>query len=182
MSTPSIDPKELKTLSDILALVLEEQPGQSSSALEALRARARRNAITGGALKNLFVAIATDPPPPKTRTTAAKEPGTPPARAARGKAAAAAAEVQAAHVRIAQLAADVRNLDLQLRTANASAATLQAELDATRQAYAHAQSALRRVEGTRTDQRVRTALMCGMAGGGIVLACVLVLHAAGFPL
>lgn len=185
MSGPSFDPKELKTLSDILALVLEDQAGQSVSALEALRARARRNAITGGALKNLFVAIANDPPPPKTRggsAAAAKEPGATPARAPRGKAASAAAEVQAAHVRIAQLAADVRNLDLQLRTANASAATLQAELDATRQAYAHAQSALRRVENAGRDQRGRTALMCGMAGGGIVLACVLVLHAAGFPL
>ncbi len=173
----SIDPKELKTLSDILALVLEDQVGQSASALEALRARARRNAITGGALKNLFVSIANDPPPPKVR---AKE--TAPARAPRGKAASAAAEVQAAHVRIAQLAADVRDLDLQLRTANASAATLQAELDATRQAYAHAQAALRRVEGARGEQRGKTALLCGMAGGGIVLLCVILLHAAGFPL
>jgi hypothetical protein len=179
MSAPSLDPKELKTLSDILALVLEDQAGQSASALEALRARARRSAITGGALKNLFVAIANDPPPPKTR---AKEPGATPAKAPRGKAASAAAEVQAAHVRIAQLAADVRTLDLQLRTANASAATLQAELDATRQAYAHAQSALRRVESARSDGRGRTAVLCGMAGGVIVLVCVLVLHAAGFPL
>ena len=172
----SIDPKELKTLSDILALVLEDQAGQSASALEALRARARRNAITGGALKNLFVSIANDPPPPKVRAKEA------PARAPRGKAASAAAEVQAAHVRIAQLAADVRDLDLQLRTANASAATLQAELDATRQAYAHAQAALRRVEGSRSEQRGKTALLCGMAGGGIVLLCVILLHAAGFPL
>ncbi len=178
MPAPSIDPKELKTLSDILALVLEDQPGQSSSALEALRFRARRSGITGGALKNLFVAIANDPPPPKAR--AVKEGA--PTRAPRGKAASAAAEVQAAHVRIAQLAADVRNLDLQLRTANASAATLQAELDATRQAYAHARSALRRIETARVDQRGKTALMCGMAGGGIVLACVLILHLAGFPL
>ena len=160
MASPSIDPKELKTLSDILALVLEEQGGQSSAALEALRVRARRSGITGGALKNLFVAIANDPPA-KAR---------------------AAAEVQAAHVRIAQLAADVRDLDLQLRTANASAATLQAELDATRQAYAHAQSALRRIERVRTEQRGKMALIGGMAGGGIVLVCVLVLHVAGLPL
>ena len=172
---PSIDPKELKTLSDILALVLEDQAGQSSAALEALRTRARRSGITGGALKNLFVAIANDPPPARSR--AGKEPA---ARAPRAKS--AAAEVQAAHVRIAQLAADVRDLDLQLRTANASAATLKAELDATRQAYAHAQSALRRIERARSDQRGRAALMCGMAGGGIVLVCVLVLPAAGLPL
>jgi hypothetical protein len=177
MQSPSIDPKELKTLSDILALVLEDQAGQSSSALEALRARARRNGITGGALKNLFVAIANDPPA-KARAAAVKD-GTAP-RAPRGKS--AAAEVQAAHVRIAQLAADVRNLDLQLRTANASAATLQAELDATRQAYAHAQSVVRRMEKAGSDQRGKMALVGGMAGGGIVLVCVLVLHAAGLPL
>ena len=174
MASPSIDPKELKTLSDILALVLEEQGGQSSAALEALRVRARRSGITGGALKNLFVAIANDPP---AKARAAKD-GV--VRAPRAKS--AAAEVQAAHVRIAQLAADVRDLDLQLRTANASAATLQAELDATRQAYAHAQSALRRIERVRTEQRGKMALIGGMAGGGIVLVCVLVLHVAGLPL
>lgn len=56
-----IDPKELKILSDILALVLEDQPGQSATALEALRNRAKRNATTGGALKNLFQTIAEDP-------------------------------------------------------------------------------------------------------------------------
>ena len=160
---PSIDPKELKTLSDILALVLEDQAGQSSSALEALRARARRNAITGGALKNLFVAIANDPPPVAAKGRTAVKDGTAP-KAPRGKS--AAAEVQAAHVRIAQLAADVRNLDLQLRTANASAATLQAELDATRQAYAHAQSVVRRMEKAGSDQRGKMALVGGMAGGG----------------
>ncbi len=176
---PSIDPKELKTLSDILALVLEEQAGQSQSALDALRARAKRSGITGGALKNLFVAIANDPP--KTRksdgaaTTAAS-------RAPRAKPGSAAAEVQAAHVRIAQLAADMRSLDLQLRTANASVAKLEAELDATRQARAHAQASLRRMETSRHDQRAKAALLGGMAGGVIVLAALLVLHAAGLSM
>lgn len=179
MQTTSIDPKELKTLSDILALVLEEQAGQSQSALEALRARARKNGITGGALKNLFVSIANDPPPPaRTAASRARADGTP-ARAARGKAASAAAEVQAAHVRIAQLAADMRSLDLQLRTANASVASLQAELDATRQARAQAQASLRRLETSRHDQRAKAALLGGMAGGVIVLGALLALRAAG---
>lgn len=176
---PSIDPKELKTLSDILALVLEEQAGQSQSALDALRARAKRSGITGGALKNLFVAIANDPP--KGRKSDAAAAGTA-ARAPRAKAGSAAAEVQAAHVRIAQLAADMRSLDLQLRTANASVAQLEAELDATRQARAHAQASLRRMETSRHDQRAKAALLGGMAGGVIVLAALLVLHAAGLSM
>lgn len=53
-----IDPRELKTLSDILALVLEDQPGGSEAALDALRRRARRDGTTGGALKNLFRQVA----------------------------------------------------------------------------------------------------------------------------
>ncbi|MCP9320254.1 hypothetical protein KBX73_10800 [Acetobacter persici] len=55
-----IDPKEIKILSDILALVLEEQQGQSVTALEAIKARARRDGMTGGALKNLFQTLAPD--------------------------------------------------------------------------------------------------------------------------
>ena len=176
---PSIDPKELKTLSDILALVLEEQAGQSQSALDALRLRARKSGITGGALKNLFVAIANDPPKGAARKgDVAAAAG----RAPRAKAGSAAAEVQAAHVRIAQLAAETRSLDLQLRTANASVARLEAELDATRQARAHAQASLRRMETARQDQRGKAALLGGMAGGVIVLAAVLVLHAAGLSM
>ncbi|MCX2562804.1 hypothetical protein [Acetobacter thailandicus] len=57
----AFDPKELKTLSDILALILDEEQGQSASALDAIKARARRNKITGGALKNLFQTITDDP-------------------------------------------------------------------------------------------------------------------------
>nr|WP_298795021.1 hypothetical protein [uncultured Acetobacter sp.] len=55
-----MDPREIKILSDILALVLEDQQGQSDSALEAIKARARRDGITGGALKNLFQTLAPD--------------------------------------------------------------------------------------------------------------------------
>lgn len=55
-----MDPREIKILSDILALVLEDQKGQSETALEAIKARARRDGITGGALKNLFQTLAPD--------------------------------------------------------------------------------------------------------------------------
>ena len=183
-----IDPKELKTLSDILALVLEDQPGQSASALEALRVRARRSGITGGALKNLFVSIANDPPPPapsssgssRGRTTGRPEGAAPAPRARSGKA--TTAEVQAAHVRIAQLAADVRSLDLQLRSAQAGNESLRAELDATRQARADAQSSLHRFEHVRSGQRMRAALLGGMAGGAIVLGAMVVLGALGVAL
>jgi hypothetical protein len=54
------DPAELRLLSNILALVLDEQPGQASAALETLRRKAAQRQITGGALKNLFDRIAAD--------------------------------------------------------------------------------------------------------------------------
>lgn len=50
-----IDPREIKILSDILALVLDEQPGHAATALERIRQMAQRDSITGGALKNLFI-------------------------------------------------------------------------------------------------------------------------------
>lgn len=52
------DPREAKILADILALVLDEQPGSAANALEALRNRAARDGVTGGALKNVFAALA----------------------------------------------------------------------------------------------------------------------------
>ncbi len=178
MPTPPIDPKELKTLSDILALVLEEQPGSSASALEAIRVRARRSGITGGALKNLFVAIANDPPPSASRSRNVRADAA--GASSRGRTVrSAGAEVQAAHVRIAQLAADVRSLDLQLRSANAANASLRAELDATRQSRADVQSTLHRFEHVRGGQRARAALLGGMAGGAMVLGAMVVLEALG---
>jgi hypothetical protein len=50
-----LDPRELKILADILALVVDNQAGQSEAALEQLRRRARSNSITGGALKGLLI-------------------------------------------------------------------------------------------------------------------------------
>jgi hypothetical protein len=152
------DPKELKTLSDILALVLEDQPGQSATALEAIRARARRNAVTGGALKNLFVAIAPNPP----RAAAASRPRT--AKAA------GTPELQAARVRVSQLTADVGRLDLDLRGATARIEALRSELNLTRQARAEAQQALLRVT---TDSRPRKIVMA------LCLICGVLLGIAG---
>ncbi|QDH16414.1 hypothetical protein [Swingsia samuiensis] len=56
----SFDPKELKILSDILALVIEEPKESASNILDTLRLRAKRNSITGGTLKNIFIQLAND--------------------------------------------------------------------------------------------------------------------------
>ncbi len=155
-----IDPKELKTLSDILALVLEDQPGQSANALEAIRARARRNAITGGALKNLFVAIAPNPPAPNP---SASRPAAARARTART----GAPELQAARTRISQLTADLNKLDLDLRGATARNEALRSELHLTRQARAEAQQALLRVSADSRPKRIlmTLCLICGVLLG-----------------
>ena len=58
----SLDPKEAKTLSDILALVLDEQ-AVSESALRKLRERAAADRISAGALKNIFVRLASSQGP-----------------------------------------------------------------------------------------------------------------------
>lgn len=55
--SPQLDPRETKILSDILALVLDEQHGASENALNAIKQRATRNSTTGGALKNLFTRL-----------------------------------------------------------------------------------------------------------------------------
>ncbi len=166
-----IDPKELKTLSDILALVLEDQPGEAASALEAVRARARRNGITGGALKNLFVALAPNPPPAAAPKPAAAKPRAP--RAGAG----AATEIQAARARISQLSADVNKLDLDLRGATARIEALRSELHLTRQARAEAQQALMATQhlAPKRVMLLLTALcglLIGIAGTSAIMTLV----------
>ncbi|MDG6095522.1 hypothetical protein LOC54_10495 [Acetobacter sp. AN02] len=127
----SFDPKELKILSDILALVLEDQAGQSEAALEAIRSRAKRNGTTGGALKNLFTAIAPDPPKSRASTTT---------RTRTTRSAAGNAEVQQARQQIRELTEGMNRLDRELREARASNASLRAELFLTQQARAEMQT------------------------------------------
>lgn len=52
------DQKDIRILADILALVLDEEQGQASAALKALRQRARKRKMSGGTLKNLFARLA----------------------------------------------------------------------------------------------------------------------------
>jgi hypothetical protein len=164
------DPKELKVLSDILALVLEDQPGQSAAALDALRARARRNGQTGGALKNLFVAVAREParaattPKPRTRRSTAST--------AAAKEAPAANEIQAARTRIAQLAADVNKMDLELRNASSRIDSLRQELQLTRQSRAELQQALQLAHRT-TRPRNYLYVLVGLLGLTIGIACTM---------
>ncbi len=57
----ALEPKDVKLLADILALVLEDQPGASAAALATLRRRAREQGTSGGAIKNLFLRLANPP-------------------------------------------------------------------------------------------------------------------------
>ena len=132
-----IDPKEIKILSDILALVLEENPGQSSTALETLRRRAKRHQMTGGALKNLFQTLATNPSKAQeasrshsrgknTRSTRAKQQAD------------SAAETH--RVQLQEMRDNISRLDYQLKTITAQNASLKHELDLTRQSRAELQT------------------------------------------
>ncbi|MFW7269362.1 hypothetical protein ACMAUO_15525 [Gluconacetobacter sp. Hr-1-5] len=152
-----LDPKELKILADILALVLEDHPGQSANALDAIRNRARRNSMTGGALKNLFTALAPNPPsrpPPRPRAS----------RAASG---AAAEEMQAARTRILQLTESVNRLDLDLRSARARNEELRSQLYLTQQARAETQAALSVMRARPTPRR-RSVVALAFAVGALV--------------
>jgi len=179
--TERIDPKELKILSDILALVLEDQAGQANNALEAIRARARRNKTTGGALKNLFVAIAPEPP-----ARAAPRP-----RATRATAGASAADMQAARTQIRTLTENIRQLDLDLRMQRAENASLQSQLVLTQQARAETQAALMSVRSGAPSRRIglsvvalTVGVLVGIAGtelthtltGGAVSSNAIYLH------
>ncbi|MBB2167589.1 hypothetical protein HLH36_04330 [Gluconacetobacter aggeris] len=171
-----LDPKELKILADILALVLEDHPGQSANALDAIRNRARRNGMTGGALKNLFTAIAPNPPqrpPPRPRAS----------RAASG--AAATEEMQAARTRIMQLTESINRLDLDLRSARARNEELRSQLYLTQQARAETQAALSVMRARPTPRRrsvVALAVAVGALAGAIGMGMVRAMDVPSVPL
>ncbi|WP_323990463.1 hypothetical protein [Nguyenibacter sp. L1] len=163
-----LDPKELKILSDILALVLEDQPGQSANALEAIRNRARRNGTTGGALKNLFTAIAPNPP-----ARAQPRP--------RAPRAAGAQEMQAARARISQLTESLNKLDLDLRSARARNEELRSQLYLTQQARAESQAALSMMQARPAAPR-RAAVALAFAIGALAgIAGTEMLHVLNLP-
>lgn len=146
----SFDPKELKVLSDILALVLEEQEGQSVAALNALRSRARKSGTTGGALKNLFVAIAPNPPPrakPRPRATKAES----------------GPDLLAARQQIVTLTNNLRQMDLELRNARARLESVRSELFQTQQSRAEIQSKLMSRDAKKPY--LSMLIWCGFAAG-----------------
>ncbi|AQS88848.1 hypothetical protein AA101099_2187 [Neoasaia chiangmaiensis NBRC 101099] len=159
-----LDPKELKILSDILALVLEDQPGQASNALEAIRNRARRNAMTGGALKNLFVAIAPNPPPrkPRARSTAGTANNT--------------GDSAASRQRIMSLTEDLRRLDLDLRTSRARVEALRAELHQTQAARAEAQSQLYAARRIKRPVQMPMIFLACIVGALLGIAATQLVH------
>ncbi len=163
MMSSGFDQKELKVLSDILALVLEEQPGQSEAALQALRNRARKNAMTGGALKNLFTAIA--PNPPERNSGAAAKPRAPRSTST-AKTAAANAETQKARLQVRELTESINRLDKELRTVRALNSDLRAELFATQQARAETQTQLL---SERSGLKIRNLIIILCLTVGIVL-------------
>jgi hypothetical protein len=161
----SIDPKELKILSDILALVLEDQPGQSSNALEAIRTRARRNQTTGGALKNLFIAIAPNPPQRPAARPRATRAGT-----------ATSTDMQVARAHIAQLTESLNRLDLDLRSTRARCEALRSELQITQQARAETQAALQSVRASRPTKRIVLAIFAFIVGTVLGIAGTELVH------
>ena len=168
-----IDPKEIKILSDILALVLEENPGQSSTALETLRRRAKRHHMTGGALKNLFQTLAANPSKAQetsrsrgrnTRSTRAKQQAD------------SAAETYRAQLQ--EMRDSISRLDHQLRTIMAQNASLKHELDLTRQSRAELQA---RIAGTElSHSRKKQSAMIKAFLIGCVIGIILVFIIALF--
>ncbi len=102
MAETPIDAAELRLLSNIIALVLDEQAGQSAAALEALRRRAAGNRVTGGALKNLFERLTADLDA---------------VRGGQGNAARLLHEVEAARVQLSRLSAENAALHRRLSVA-----------------------------------------------------------------
>ena len=156
-----IDPKELKILSDILALVLEDHPGQSDTALQALRNRARKNNTTGGALKNLFQTIAVNPSKAKsttrqtgTRASASKPKPTDPSDHYRAQ--------------VREMAECITRMDRNLRAARSQNETLKSELYLTQQSRAELQTHLATLKVSKHSRKPLTiaiGLLMGMLVG-----------------
>ncbi|CAK7192029.1 hypothetical protein COMNV_00212 [Commensalibacter sp. Nvir] len=157
-----LDPKELKILSDILALVLEEQSGQSASALETLKKRAKKNAITGGALKNLFSSIVNSPPTKQPRQSKTQKTND-------------LAELIKARSQINDLTQSINRLDATVRGLRRSNESLRSELTLTQRSRAELQSALYCAESKSPYRTIliTVSFICGLFVG---IAGTMVVH------
>lgn len=142
-----LDPREIKVLADILALVLEDQPGSSEAALEAVRRKARQNRITGGALKNLFQSMAAHPGEAAERMRSRAAPDPP----------------EATRSSIDRLRAANQTLERALAAANGETARLQAELG-------HAQAKL--IEARQQNQGLAQRWRAGRREAGLIGAAI----------
>jgi hypothetical protein len=152
------DPHEVKVLADILALVLEDQPGPSTVALEAIRRKARQNRVTGGALKNLFQAIAANPPAATPSGTEFDHVPDDP---------------RAMRASMERLRATNRNLERALAAANTEAAGLRGDFDLVQSRLIEAQKLIRGLA-----ERVRSGRTKAVLAGAGIATCVAVLAGA----
>ncbi|MCH4093504.1 MAG: hypothetical protein LKE96_04220 [Acetobacter peroxydans] len=165
-----LDPKEVKLLSDILALVLEEQQGQAVAALETLRRRAQRNSTTGGALKNLFQIISADPA--RAQTTDRRRASTARPRADKQD------MPDTYRTQLREMADSINRLDRDLRSITAQNESLKAQLYLTQQSRAELQThlAAMQLSSPRNPKplmivaAVLAGLLAGVAGTEVVHA------------
>lgn len=152
-----LDPKELKILADILALVLEDEKGQSVNALEAIKKRAKKNGITGGSLKNLFYSVAQNPPKPENTSTARSRKNTN----------ASSDDLLKARSQITTLTQDINRLDMLVRNLRMQKESLQSELLLTRQSRSEIQAALHITESKASLKTVLIIIsfFCGLLIG-----------------
>lgn len=159
----TFDKKELKILADILALVLETEPGQSSNALEALKKRAKKNMVTGGALKNLFYSIAENPPKPENK---------PPPRSR--KTTSNSTDLIKARSQITTLTQDINRLDTLIRSLRTQNESLRSELLLTQQSRAEIQATLYTNQAKEPFKKILIMIFffCGLLLGIISIAFV----------
>ncbi|MFT9016684.1 MAG: hypothetical protein ABF990_13235 [Acetobacter sp.] len=153
------DPKEVKLLSDILALVLEDQVGQSTAALETLRRRAQRNSTTGGALKNLFQTLAADPGRAQGAAASTRT------RASSSRARSDKPDMPDTYrTQLREMADSINRLDRDLRTIRAQNESLKAQLYLTQQSRAELQTHLASMQLSSRVSRKITIVATVMAG------------------
>jgi len=148
-----LDPREIKVLADILALVLQDQPGQSAVALDAIRRRARQNRMTGGALKNLFQIVA-------AQAFAAAGPPEPPGLPD---------DPEAVRSSFERLRAANRNLEKALAAANGDAARLRADFDQVQARLIGVQQQSRELAAAAKSGRTQAGLF-----GAAIATCVVI--------
>ncbi len=157
-----LDQKAAKALADILALVVDENENVARSALAKLRQRAKEDAVTGGALKNLFNAVSGRPATlfqPPSRGPAVRYPTT-------GN---AERDLASARETIGELTVRSMELTQELGAARSQLAGLMADMASVRSAQAETQLALKQESAGRMR-----AWWAGAATGGAVSALLTV--------